>query len=140
MCGMDKAGKKLLRDLAKKAGNRTDVVVPVSEFTTETEARDESNPQHESHSETTYESRDLADRGLIILCGLSTSQDVSGFPIQDGHGLKITRAGVDLAEELRKTWLRRAIDKQPITFLLVVFGVAEVVAGFYLAYLFQANK
>jgi hypothetical protein len=42
--------------------------------------------------------------------------------------VKVTRDGFDVLEEYEKSWLTKAIDKEPITFLQVIITIATSLA------------
>lgn len=79
---------------------------------------DRDNPQLEGGSILSYRYNDLLDSGAISV-DYFENPTLGGRPTGT-DGVRITREGLNLVAEIKKTWLSKAIDKQPMTFLQVV--------------------
>ena len=96
--------------------------------------------QFEGGSSTAYTLNTLFDRGWLVPFHLTTSRDSAGGVVYEGDGIRITREGVDSIREMSKWWTTRAIEQQPVSFLLVVLFLVNMIWTGTLAYYSLASK
>jgi len=81
---------------------------------------DRDNPVYEGGSDTAYDFNTLREEGLIEQAYLEHESDKAGGIVYKNPGVKVTPAGLDALREADKSWLARAIEKEPITFLQII--------------------
>jgi hypothetical protein len=142
---VQKRRAQILRQLAEKARWRHDIKIPLSEvapsldfcsFAGGTKFVDKTNVTYEGGSDLAYDFNSLNEEGLIEKDHLNFEQDGYGDLIRKNPAVKVTAQGLEAVAESNKSWLRKAIDKQPITFLQIVitilFGICTWAIGRYL--------
>ena len=124
---------KLLGELAARANGRHDVRISLSEvaptldfigFAGGQRFVDKSHPVYEGGSDLAYDFNTLREEGLIEQTYLNYERTSNGSVAYKNPGVKVTAMGLDALAEVNKSWLRRAIEKEPMTFLQIVVTVA----------------
>lgn len=134
---------KLLRGFAKSAGYRADRKLPLEDvapglsiggFAGGTRFVDKDDPKFEGGTEQSYDLCCLLSEQYIQPCYLRQSRNSIGGTMEEGDALQLTHEGISQVHELERSWIARAIDKQPFTFLLVIVAVAEALCAAAMAY------
>ena len=130
---------KLLNKLMKLANGRHDVKVPLSQiaptlsinfYNTGTKFTDKENPLYEGGSDLAYDFSTLLEEGLISHTYMEYKPDGRGGFISKDSALKVTMTGLEMLTDVNKSWLRRAIEKQPMTFLQIIITIIISVMSF----------
>ncbi len=127
-----KRRRKLLRDLAAHADGRHDVKIPLSEVAPALDIKgfaggqkfvDRDSPVYEGGSDIAYDFNTLREEGLIEQAYLVHERDRAAGVVYKNPGVKVTAAGLQALLEADKSWLTRAIEKGPMTFLQIMVTV-----------------
>lgn len=126
----------LLKELACKAKGRHDVKLPLSEvapllvvdiITGGTKLIDS---ESEGVSDLAYDFNTLFEEGLIELIYLDCEQDGYGGVVHKNPAVTVTIKGFEAVSAASKSWLKKAIEQQPMTFLqIVVYVVSLLIMG-----------
>jgi len=84
---------------------------------------DRAKPSYQGGSDLAYDYNTLRDEGLIDLTHLTFSQDTSGGLVHRDPGVQITLEGLQAVSVFKKSWLRKAIEQQPRTFVQVIVTI-----------------
>jgi hypothetical protein len=117
----------LLRELASKAQYRTDFKIPLKDLGPSLSWNgekyiDQTNPT----SELAYDLNSILAAGWVEK-GDMKGDTVTMFTAFDA--VTVTENGLRAVADADRSWLSKAIDKQPITFLQVVINVVIAVLG-----------
>jgi len=132
---VEKRQLKLLRQLAREAQYRSDTRIPLDAISDELAIEhygsgkrfiDRNAPRYEGGSEISYDLNHLVEQRMIKPDYLISDPDHRGGPKYEGEAIRVTPAGIAVVAELERSWLSKAIDKQPITFLQLAFGLFQV--------------
>ena len=153
---MNRETQKLLKRIAKEVGFRADKTTVLDDFEptitirdfrrvlnpSNPEPRDNrfadvDNPKRDGGSELSYRFNELHDAGLIEVYFSRGEGENSKQYIP---GLRLTYEGVHWVREWQRSWLSKAIETQPITFLQVVVTVLLAIWTAYLAYRTASGK
>jgi len=126
---------ELLARLSEAAHHRDDVPLTLEEFAPsleltidETKFIDRGNRKSPS-SDLAYDLTRLLHEGAIEATILDVELDVLGDLVLK-PAVRVTAAGLATIAEETKSWLTKAIDKQPITFVqIIVTVVLAIVSG-----------
>jgi hypothetical protein len=124
----------LLKDLANRARGRYDVDLPLSEVAPSLVDRsgrfwDKKNPDVRPDSDLAYDFNTLLEDDLIKLTHLTYEHGRAGEAVGKNPAVRITPPGLDAVAEFNKSWLRKAIEKQPVTFLQVIVTILIAVGA-----------
>lgn len=134
---------RLLRQLARIVEHRADFKIAMDQIgpaiTTQaymggTKFVDVSEPRFEGGSATSYDLNCLAEMSYICPCHLSETRDSHGGVVYSDPGVRLTPQGLTHVRELERSWLSKAIDKQPMTAIQAVVGLVELAWALALAY------
>jgi len=155
---MSKAFKKrrldLLRNLALMANCRHDVQLPLAQIAPSLDVKgfwggprfvDKENPCYRGGSDLAYDYNTLQEEGLIKQTYLDYDRDNCGGVIYKNPGIMVTPKGFDVLEDASRSWLNRAIEKQPMTLLQIIvtliIAILTAVGGWAIGrYLTPADK
>jgi hypothetical protein len=136
---MKKRRLTLLKKLACKAKGRHDFKLSLSEVAPSLDVNvfvggskfvDSENPTYEGGSDLAYDFNTLQEEGFIQQTYLNYEQDSMGSVVHKNPAVKVTINGFEAVDEASKSWLKRAIEQQPMTFLqIVVTVVIAIVTG-----------
>lgn len=136
----EKRRMRLLADLARQAKGRHDVKLSLSEVapSLEMEGRNENttfveaeNADHRGRQDLSFDLTTLCEDGLLEGTFLEDGPVMSDFDLGPKEpAITVTRAGLRAVEEFHKSWLAKAIEKQPMTFLHVVATIVIAVLSF----------
>ena len=94
------------------------------------------NPVYEGGSDQAYDYSMLLEEGLIEVTYLDEHADGRGGRVRSNPGVRVTPPGFDTVTDIRKSWLKRAIEKQPMTFVSIVvtliISIASGVGGWFI--------
>ncbi len=119
----------LLEDFATRAAGRHDTKLPLDEiapsvdfqyFTGGVKVVDKESPSFEGGSNLAYDLNLLLEDKLIEIAYLTFDRSQLGTPIPRGPAIRVTRFGFETLSEHRRSWISKAIEKQPITFLQIL--------------------
>jgi len=128
----------LLRELAYKSKGRHDAKLPLSEiapsidikaFVGGTKFVDLVSPVYEGGSDLAYDFNTLCEEKLIELTYLDYERDSMGGVVNKDPAVTVTMIGFESVEMAGKSWIKKAIEKQPITFLQIVVTVLIFLIG-----------
>ncbi|MGD0276566.1 MAG: hypothetical protein ABSB79_11055 [Syntrophales bacterium] len=129
----------LLKELACKAKGRHDFKLALSEvapsldlkgFAGGTKFVDSETPTYEGSSDLAYDFNTLHEEGFIQQTYLNYEQDSMGSVVRKNPAVRVTNNGFEAVVEASKSWLKRAIEQQPMTFLqIIVTVVIAIVTG-----------
>lgn len=133
----------LLASLVDAAKGRTDIDLRLSEHLPTIGVQhyaggirfvDKDDPQFEAGSDLAYDLNTLKEQGLIapasVSDGKQVTRDSRGHIPQEWIAVRVSPDGIEAIVEHRKSWIRKAIDKQPINAVQFAWGVALVAASF----------
>ena len=81
-------------------------------------------------SDLVYDLRSLRRRGIIKFDWIEWKQSkIDGSSTGERGGLAMTDEAMEIVREKERGWLKRAIDKQPVTALQVLIAAAQIVAA-----------
>ncbi len=130
---------KLLNELMKIANGRHDIKIPLSQvaptldikfYSTGTKFVDKENPLYEGGSDLAYDFSTLLEEGLISRTYMDYKPDGMGGMIAKDDALKLTMDGLEMITDANKSWLTKAIEKQPMTFLQIIVTIIISFASF----------
>ncbi len=118
----------LLKDIATRARGRHDIALPLAEVAPSLVDRsgrfwDKKSPDVRPDSDLAYDFNTLLENELIELTHLTYEHGSAGEAVGKNPAVRITPRAVEVVAEFNKSWLRKAIDKQPMTFLQVIVTI-----------------
>lgn len=138
-----KRHKTLLKRVAKLAEYRRDAKVSLSDVnknvttTHSIDGRKFTVVHHSTHqfsSKIAYDLDEILNAGDSELTYLNHEKDSGGSVVYKGDAVRLTAMGLERVRLLEQSWLSRAIDKQPMTFVQVLIAVVQVLYTLALAY------
>ena len=133
---------RLLQRLAKAAGSRHDVKLDlarlapdldIAHFHGGTKFVDKDAPVYEGGSDLAYDYSTLLEEGLIRTTHLRFERDKMGYEMPHEPAVQVTPEGLALVADLQKSWLRKGIEKEPMTFagvvVTLVLSIVSAVGG-----------
>jgi hypothetical protein len=134
----EKRRMQLLKRLAKLAKGRHDAPIPISEISDSLTTKgfsggwrfvDLQNPSYEGGSEAAYDFNTLKEDKLIEMAHIGGTLNGYGSYENQTPCAKVTLLGFDTISESDKSWLTKAIDKQPMTFVQILITVLAGIGG-----------
>ncbi len=129
---------KLLKELARKARGRHDSKILLSEIAPVLDVKayvggikfvDPENPVYEGGSDFIYDLNTLLEEGYIKQTYLDHERDSVGGVIYKNPAIMVTMEGIEAVVEADKSWFRKAIERQPMTFLQIIVTIIIAVAS-----------
>jgi len=123
---------RLLKRLAAAAGCRHDVKTPLSEVAPTLDIKayaggsrfvDKTNPEYSGGSNLAYDFNSLREEGLIEMCHMTYRQGPSMGVHYEDPAVKLTLSGLEAVAEANKSWITKAIEKEPATFLQIIVAI-----------------
>ena len=136
---------RLLQRLAREASGRHDAKLDLAKLAPDldiahfhggTKFVDRDNPVYEGGSDLAYDYSALLEEGLIRTTYLRFERDKMGYEVPHEPAVQITPEGLGLVADLQKSWLRKGIEKEPMTFagviVTLVISIVSAVGGWLL--------
>ncbi len=128
---------ELLKAIVARAKGRADAKLPLSEIAPDLDIKvyaggarfvDQSAPVYEGGNDQAYDFNTLRAEGLIEQTYMKYEQDRAGAAVPKIPAVRVTLEGLGEVAEANKSWLKKAIEQQPMTFVQIVVTVVIALA------------